>query len=218
MWLRCSGPGNFCIYPLVCKHTMFTSLGHIPLDVLWTFSITQECLCEHTKHKVMSSVADTWNCQITSQSGSWLVLTKVPSKFPQYFQVPAEVPLFHFIFHYFPHIINNVTWTLQLLHHYPIANIVRVNPSGIWCHVEWYRVTKIMEGLTAFILMVIHSVWYHILEDLNLHQLCCANLRSCKINHCNTGCKTHMEGQRCTEVCYDNINATCLSLIWKREK
>lgn len=191
MWWWCSGPGNFCIYPLVRKHTMFTSLGHIPLDVLWTLSITQECLCEHTKHKVMSSVVHTCNCQITSQSRSWLVLTKVPSKFPPYFQVPAEVPLFHFIIHYCPHIINNVTQTLQLLHYYPIANIIRVNSFGIWGHVKWYRVTKIMEGLTAFILMVIQSIWYHILEDLNFHQLCCVNLRSCKINHCKTGCKMY---------------------------
>lgn len=137
MWWWCSGPGNFCIYPLVCKHTMFTSLGHIPLDVLRTFSIGQECLCEHTKHKVVSSVVDTWKSQITtSRSGSWLVLTKVPSKFPPYFQVPAEVPLFHFIIQYCPHITNNVTQTLQLLHHYPITNIIRVNPSRIWRHVE----------------------------------------------------------------------------------
>jgi hypothetical protein len=104
---------------------MFTSLGHIPLDVLWTFSITQECLCEHTKHKVVSSVVDNCNCQITPQSGSWIVLTQVPSQFSPYFQVPAEVPLFHFIIHYCPQITNNVTQTLQLLHHYPITNIIK---------------------------------------------------------------------------------------------
>jgi hypothetical protein len=61
-------------------------------------------------------------------------------------------------------------------------------------------------------------VLYCILEDLNLHQLCCANLRSCKSNHFKMGCKTHMEGQCCTEMCYDNINAICLSLTWKGEK
>jgi hypothetical protein len=54
---------------------MFASLDHISLNVLGTFSISQQRLCKHTQHGRVNQLVQTWNWYTIRQPGNWLVLS-----------------------------------------------------------------------------------------------------------------------------------------------